>query len=135
MARKSLDDLGELQKAVMETVWEQGEATVQQVLDRLGRGPRRDRPPAYTTILSVMQKLEKGGWLAHRTEGRSYVYRPTRTRDEAGSSSLRGLIDRVFRGDPLLLFQHLIDDQDLSDRDLSALRTMIDRRRKERRDA
>jgi predicted transcriptional regulator len=132
MARKSLDDLGELQKAVIETVWDLREASVQQVLDRLGKD--RDRPPAYTTILTVMQKLEKAGWLTHRSEGRSYVYRPTRSRDEVGSSSLRGFIDRVFRGDPLLLFQHLIDDQGLSDRDLAALRTMIDRRRKERRD-
>jgi BlaI family penicillinase repressor len=131
MARKSLDDLGALQKAVMETVWELGEASVQQVLDRLGRD--RDKAPAYTTILTVLQKLEKGGWLTHRAEGRSYVYRPTRSRHEVGTSSLRGFIDRVFRGDPLLMFQHLIDDQGLSDRDLAALRTMIDRRRKERR--
>src|SRR5262245_29017937 len=71
MARKSLDDLGVLQKAVMETVWELGEATVQQVLDRLGRD--RDKSPAYTTILTVLQKLEKGGWVTHRAEGRSYV--------------------------------------------------------------
>jgi BlaI family penicillinase repressor len=131
MGRRSLDDLGALQKAVMETVWELGEATVQQVRDRLGREPA----PAYTTVLSVMQKLEKAGWLAHRAEGRSYVYRATRSRAEAGSTSLRKLIDRVFRGDPLLLFRNLIDDQDLSVEDLDALRRMIDRRRKERRDA
>lgn len=130
MAGKSLDDLGVLQKAVMEAVWELGEASVQQVRDRLGS----DKPAAYTTVLSVMQKLEKAGWLDHRAEGRSYVYRPTRSRVEEGGSSLRAFIDRVFRGDPLLLFQHLIDDQGLSDRDLAALRTMIDRRRKERRD-
>ena len=36
MARGSIDKLGALQKAVMEAVWELGEATVQQVRDRLG---------------------------------------------------------------------------------------------------
>ena len=46
--------LGTLQKCVMETIWEFGEATVGQVRDRLQREPQ----PAYTTILSVMQKLE-----------------------------------------------------------------------------
>ena len=110
MARKSIDDLGALQKAVMERVWELGEATVGQVRDRLERDPE----PAYTTILSVMQKLEKAGWLTHRAEGRGYVYFPTRSRDEAGTSTLRTFIDRVFRGDPLLLFQHLLDDEELS---------------------
>jgi predicted transcriptional regulator len=126
MARKSIDVLGELQNAVMETIWELGEATVGQVRDRLGREPE----PAYTTILSVMQKLEKAGWLTHRPEGRSYVYRATRSRDEAGTSTLRTFIDRVFRGDPLLLFQHLLDDEKLSAQDLSALRKMIDQKRR-----
>ena len=81
MARGSIDKLGALQKAVMEAVWELGEATVQQVRDRLGREPL----PAYTTVLSVMQKLEKAGWLSHSAEGRSYLYRPVRSREEAGA--------------------------------------------------
>jgi predicted transcriptional regulator len=126
MARKSIDALGALQRAVMETVWELGEATVGQVRERLEREPQ----PAYTTILSVMQKLEKAGWLSHRAEGRSYVYVPTRSRDEAGTSTLRTFIDRVFLGDPMLLFQRLLEDEKLSDDDLSRLRKMIDRKRR-----
>ena len=133
MSRRSLEDLGELQKAVIETVWELGEATVQQVRDKLGREP----PPAYTTVLSVMQKLEKAGWLTHRAEGRSYVYRATRSQEEEGKTSLRSYVNRVFQGDPLRLFQHLIEDRNLSDKDLAELRRMIDARRdrKERGDA
>ena len=88
--------------------------------------------PAYTTILSVMQKLEKAGWLTHRAVGRSYIYLPIRSRQEAGATSLRTFIDRVFRGDRLLLFQHLLEDENLSDEDLKALKTMIDRRRKDK---
>jgi len=128
MARASFDRLGALQKAVMEAVWELGGATVQQVRDRVNRVPL----PAYTTILSVMQKLEKAGWLTHRAEGRSYVYLPSRSRQEAGVSSLRSFIDGVFRGDRLLLFQHLLADENLSDDDLKALKTMIDQRRKDK---
>jgi len=127
MARASIDELGELQRAVMESVWAMGEATVQQVRDRLGRDPS----PAYTTILSVMQKLERGGWLRHRPEGRTYVYAPTRTRDEAGSSTLRTFIERVFRGDPQLLFQRLLDDRELGPEDLAEFQRMIERKRRE----
>ena len=50
----TIDALGAWQKCVMETIWELGEATVGQVRDRRQREPQ----PAYTTILSVMQKLE-----------------------------------------------------------------------------
>ena len=46
--------------------------------------------------------------------------------------SLRTFIERVFRGDRLLLFQHLLDDENLSEEDLKALKTMIDRRRKDK---
>ena len=126
MARRSIDELGALQKAAMETIWSLGEATVGQVRDRLDREP----PPAYTTILSVMQKLEKAGWLTHRADGRSYTYLPMRSRQEAGASSLRTFVERVFRGDRLLLFQHLLEDEDLSADDLKALKAMIDRRRR-----
>jgi BlaI family transcriptional regulator, penicillinase repressor len=128
MARTSIDRLGTLQRAVMEVVWELGEASVQAVRERIKRRPQ----PAYTTILSVMQKLEKAGWLTHRSEGRSYVYLPVRSREEAGATSLSTFIERVFSGDRLLLFQHLLKDEDLSDRDLKALKVMIDRRRKDK---
>lgn len=131
MARKSLDDLGALQKAIMETVWELGEATVGQVLEQIGR----DKALAYTTILSAMQKLEKRGWLRHREEGRAYIYLPTRSREEESKSSLRKFIASVFGGDPLVLFQHLLDDEELSAKDLAALKKMIEKRRKERDDA
>lgn len=111
----------------MEIVWDLGEATVNQVRDRLARR----RKLAYTTVLTVMQKLDKSGWLMHREEGRAYVYRPTKTRDEAGRSSLRQFIDRICGGNPIAAFQHLLADEDLSADDLAALRKMIDKRRKE----
>ncbi len=126
MSRRSLDDLGDLQKTVMEIVWTLGEASVNQVKTKLVR-----RKLAYTTVLSVMQKLDKAGWLTHREEGRAYVYRPVVTRAEAGRSSLRQFIDRVCGGDPIAMFQHLLDDQELSADDLAELRKMIDKRRKE----
>ena len=129
MARRPLDRLGSLQQAVMDLVWEFGEATVAQVRERL---PGR-KAPAYTTVLSVMQKLERNGWLAHREEGRSYVYLPTRTRAQAGAQSLRQFIQRMFAGDPLQMFQHLLDDEKLTPAEIGSLKQMIDRRHKEQR--
>jgi len=126
---KLLDDLGELQRAVIEVVWELGEASVHQVRKRLARRKRL----AYTTILTAMQKLEKAGWLRHRTQGKSYIYLPTRTREEAGANSVRRFAERVFDGDALLMFQHLVRQSTLSDEELRELRKMIDQKRKERK--
>jgi predicted transcriptional regulator len=130
MARKHVDRLGGLQRAIMEAVWDAGRATVREVHARVGSR----RGLAYTTVLSAMQKLERQGWLRHRAEGRAYVYRAVRSREQAGSSSLREFIERVFGGDRMRLLQHLVDEP-LSGEEAAALQKMIDERAKENRDA
>ena len=130
MVLTPLDNLGELQLAVMNVVWDLGEATVGQVRDQL----TTDKELAYTTVLSVMQKLEKAGWLKHRAEGRNYVYLPRRSRSDAERTALRQFTDRAFGGDQLVLFQHLLDDDRMTEAELAELRKMLERRRKELRD-
>lgn len=130
MTKRSFDNLGELQAAVMNVVWELGEATVGQVRERLAA----EKELAYTTVLSVLQKLEKAGWLKHRSDGRSYVYISRKSRSDAGRSAVRQFTERMFGGDPLMLFEHLLDDDRLTTAELAELRKMIERRRKEQRD-
>jgi len=129
MSRHALDDLGQLQRAVMEIIWARGEATVHQVRDRLDR----EKELAYTTILTTLQKLERAGWLEHRAEGKSYVYVPKRSREQAGAGSVRGFLTRVFDGNAVAMFQHLIREGDLSEDELKELRKIIDEKRKEMR--
>ena len=125
---RRLDELGSLQQAVMEVLWAQGEATVEQVRAALGG----EKQSAYTTVLSVLQKLEKASWVGHRAEGRTYVYAAARSREQAGVNALWKFVDGVFRGDPLLLFEHLIDGDRLDDGDLTAIRKMIDEKRQDK---
>lgn len=129
MTRKPIDDLGFLQKKIMETVWELGEATARQVLERVSD----KKPLAYTTVLSIMQKLEKLGWLKHRTENRTNIYHAVHSRKYESVRSLRKFTEKVFQGDSHLLFQHLIEDEDFSEEDLLEFRKMIDQKRKEKR--
>lgn len=126
MSDKTIEQLGELQKAVMEVVWSQGECSVHQVIEHLSR----NRQPAYTTILTVMQKLEKSGWLTHRQEGRTYIYLPTRSREELGSRSIRQTLQHLFQGDIRVFMQQLLEDEVLSDQDLTDLKQIIDNHRK-----
>jgi BlaI family penicillinase repressor len=126
MGSKLLDDLGQLQRAVIEVVWNLGEASVHQVRKELASKKKL----AYTTVLTAMQKLEKAGWLRHRTEGKVYIYSPTRTREQAGANSVLKFVERIFDGDALLMFQHLMSQSKLSDKELQELRKMIDEKRK-----
>jgi BlaI family transcriptional regulator, penicillinase repressor len=127
MKRKPLDDLGELQRTALESVWDLGEASVHQVRAQLNR----TKQLAYTTVLSAMQKLEKAGWLDHRAEGKSYIYFATQTHEQAGAGSVRRLVKRIFEGDALAMFQHLIQEGNLSSDELGELRRMIEKREKE----
>ena len=128
MSGKLPEELGELQGAVIAVIWELGEATVHQVRKQLRRQGKR---LAYTTVLTALQNLEKAGWLSHRSEGKMYVYIPTRTREEAGTNSVRKFLERMFDGDALLMFQHLMRASKLTDEELQELRNMVDAKRKE----
>jgi BlaI family transcriptional regulator, penicillinase repressor len=124
---KPLHGLGSLQSEVMDLVWGQGEATVAQLFETIGARRRI----TYTTILSAVQKLERKGWLKHRTAGRAYVYYAVRDRLQVGGRTLRDLLQTAFEGDPRLLLSSLLEDTKLSDSDLKELRKLIEQRRKE----
>jgi len=126
---KPLHGLGSLQSEVMELVWRQREATVAQLLDAIGKR----RAITYTTVLSAVQKLEKKGWLKHRTAGKAYVFFPARERLEVGGRTLRELLKTTFGGDPRLLLTSLLEDTRMSDAELKELRNLIEQRRKETR--
>lgn len=128
MSRNSLDSLGDLQRAVIEVVWKLGEGSVHDVRKQLGR-----ENLAYTTVLTALQNLEKAGWLSHRTEGKSYIYVPMRTRTEASAGAVQRFLKRVFDGDAVAMLQHLIREGDLSEENLGEVRKMIEDRRREMR--
>lgn len=116
---KTIDELGDLQRMVMEIIWENGQATVKDVLEVVSA--QRSEPPAYTTILTVMQKLEKTGFIRHikdRSDSvaeivesessekslkrRAYRYEPVRSRKYEQSRALRAFIERVWTDKELL---------------------------------
>ena len=129
MSKQPLDQLGKLQRRVVEAIWDFGEATVRQVWERIC--PKKDL--SYTTILAAMQRLEKSGWLRHRVEGKSNVYIPTRTRKQAGISSIHKLAQRIYEGNAFLMFRHLVEEGDLTDEQLQELQKVISKKRKEKR--
>src|SRR5258707_7699652 len=69
--------LGELEAVIMDRLWEWGRpALVREVLDDL----RKDRPLAYTTVMTVMENLHRKGWLRRDRDGRAWRYQPTGSR-------------------------------------------------------
>ena len=129
MGKKSLDHFGKLQRAVIEIVWELGEASVREVWEQL----RQKKEMVYTTILTSMQRLERDGWLTHRVVGNKNIYMATKTRAQAGAGSVRKFIHKMFNGNAALLFQQLVEENELSDKELHELKRLIDKKEKERK--
>ena len=68
---------GELEAVIMDRLWESGRpALVREVLDDL----RKERPLAYTTVMTVMENLHRKGWLRRERDGRAWRYEPTGSR-------------------------------------------------------
>lgn len=127
MARRDLNELGELQRQIMEIVWEQERVSardVQAAIEAINK-----RRYAYTSILSIMQKLEEYGWLKHKVEKRTNIYYATKSRNHEAMRSFKQLVKRVFHDDTRLLFQHLIDENEIGSEDLKVLHEMIQRKK------
>jgi BlaI family penicillinase repressor len=119
--------LGDLQHAIMRVLWERGEATTADVHEVL----HGERGLAFTTIATMLRKMEEKGVVAHRAEGRQFVYRAIVSEDSVRRTMVGDLVSRLFDGDPAALVAHLVDEKEIDVRELDALRERL--RAQERR--
>ncbi|MFI6008675.1 BlaI/MecI/CopY family transcriptional regulator [Streptomyces sp. NPDC051243] len=70
---------GELEAEIMRVVWRSPEpVAIQTIVDALGE----QRQLAYTTVMTVTERLREKGWLTRVRQGRSYRYSAVRTADD-----------------------------------------------------
>ena len=85
--------LGDLEKSVMDVLWDKGEVTGREVFEEIGRG----RPLAFTTILTVMDRLLKKGLIRRAKRGRLFVYTAAMSKDDfvrqVSQEVLQGIMD------------------------------------------
>lgn len=113
--------LGDLQHAILRVLWERREATVVEVLEALS--DERDR--ALTTIATMLTKMEKRGLVAHRSEGRQFVFRALVSESQVRRSMVAELTSRLFGGDTTALVSHLLEEQEIDEREIERLRGLI----------
>jgi BlaI family transcriptional regulator, penicillinase repressor len=101
--RKSILDLAPLELDCMNTLWPLSEGTVRQIQQRLARS----RPRAYTTIMTIMDRLARKGLVTRRKVGRAYLYRPNLTPEEARTHAIEQVVEGFFAGSPEALAEHL----------------------------
>ena len=101
--RRSILDLAPLELDCMNALWPLGEATVREVHEAVAEY----RPRAYTTIMTILDRLARKGVVTRRKIGRAYLYRPNLTSEGARESAVARLVTGFFGGSRDELLVHL----------------------------
>ena len=120
-----LQDFGSLQLKVLEMLWARGPSAAG---DLWGAWPSKPRP-AYTTVLSALQKLYRRAMVARRKQGRAHVYTPRIDRESFRRRYVTQVRDRVFSGSAAGLVAALLGGEKLDETELREIVKLIERRK------
>ncbi len=114
--------MGSLEAAILEVLWDSDDGLKPgDVLDRLEIEP----VVSYSTVLTILRRLWKKGLVTRSKDGKAYLYRPTRSREEQVAQAM----SEAFSGaaDPSAALGHFVEQ--LSAEQTSALKRLLGRRR------
>ena len=94
---------------------------------------RMSHPPSYSSVRVMLARLEKKGYVRHQEQGLRYIYSATVSPATAKRNALQQYLHTFFGGSLRQMMTALVRDGSWSDEDLAALRSEIDRVRKERK--
>lgn len=114
-----------LQLAVMQVLWAREEASVADVQKGM-RGKRL----ALTTVATLLTRLEQRGLVAHRVDGRQYIYRARVSPVDVRQTVTRDLLGSLFHGDVTAFVTQLLDARELTREEITDLKRLL--RAKER---
>jgi predicted transcriptional regulator len=103
----------------MAVLWERGPSTVTEVREALADSL------AYTTVLTVLRTLEAKGHVGHEVAGKAHRYLALVAREQAGTSALGRIVDKIFGGSREMLLAHLVQGQGVTDEEMRRLRRVL----------
>jgi BlaI family penicillinase repressor len=118
-----VDQLGPISDTefdVLKVLWEHGPGTVRQVNDELGRW-------AYTTVQTLLTRLEKKGYVACDRSPFAHVFRPVVSREELLRRRLGELVEQLSDGAATPLVLALVEDHRFSAEEIEQFRRLLDR--------
>ena len=121
MARPRYENPTPAELEVLQVVWDRGPSTVREVMKVLNR----QRPRAYTSVMSLMTIMAEKGQLSQKQRGRAFVYSAKVSRARTQSRMVRDLLSRVFDGSASALVTHLLQQAKPDSEELDEIRKTI----------
>lgn len=116
-------ELGTAELDVLKVLWDEGPGPVRDVMNHLHR---RGRPLAYTTVQTLLTRLEQKGAVASDKRELAFIFRPAVTRERVRKSRLKGLVEDLYDGAAGSLVLHLVKTQRLSGDEVAELQRLIE---------
>ena len=117
-------ELGDAELDVLKVLWEHGPAPVRDVMTHLHEQGRR---VAYTTVQTLLTRLEQKRYVTSDKSEFAFVYRAKLTRDRVTRSRLRTLVTQLYDGAAGPLVLQLVRSQQLTSGEIEELHKLIDR--------
>ena len=112
-------DLPQAELEVLGALWRLGKATVREVRDELGGGR------AYTTLATLLNRLEAKGYVGVEKTEAAHVYRPLAAKEEIVANKLDQLVNQVLGGDISVLLHYALKSGKLSPKKTKALQKIV----------
>ena len=103
--RHSILDLAPLELDCMNALWPRGEATVRDIQQALVA----TRPRAYTTIMTILDRLAQKGVVGRKKAGRAWLYTPNLSAEQARTRAVALLVEGFFQGSTEALASHVMN--------------------------
>jgi predicted transcriptional regulator len=124
-----LPALSDQQLEIMGCIWELGETTVTDVWQQLCKRKQLAR----NSVLTVMDRLAKRGWLIKRPLANTHLYLPAIDRDTALGGLVKNLVESAFSDSPDRLMMALLDSRGVTSEEAKRIKAMIDASRKKKK--
>lgn len=112
-------ELGELEREILAIVWRLGASTAEQAREELKK-PLKD-----STVRTVLRRLEEKGYLAHSLENRTFLYRPSESRQKVAGRAVQRIVDWFCDGSVEALLVGMVDSKVLDRTELQRLADRI----------
>lgn len=117
-------ELGDLERDILSIVWRLGSVTAEQVREELAQ-PQVARPLKDSTVRTVLRRLEEKGYLEHSVDNRTFLYRPSESRQRVAGRAVQRIVDWFCEGSVEELLVGMVDSKVLDGAELQRLAARI----------